>query len=74
MSDSNNTSNDIPSEFQSGNWPAIPESIITRLNECFPERTADLSWDEKQVWFASGQRSVVRFLNQVFLEQNETVL
>tara|TARA_B100001939_G_scaffold17505_1_gene14572 strand:- start:9177 stop:9401 length:225 start_codon:yes stop_codon:yes gene_type:complete len=74
MSDSNNISNDIPSEFQSGNWPVIPESIITRLNECFPERSADLSWDEKQVWFASGQRSVVRFLNQVFLEQNETVL
>tara|TARA_Y100000592_G_scaffold94235_1_gene158680 strand:+ start:40 stop:264 length:225 start_codon:yes stop_codon:yes gene_type:complete len=74
MNDSNNNSNDIPSEFQSANWPAIPESIITRLNECFPERSADLTWDEKQVWFASGQRSVVRFLNQVFLEQNEKVL
>ena len=65
---------EIPSEFQSQNWPAIPEAIVVRLNECFPERTADLSWEEKQVWFASGQRSVVRFINQLFSEQNENIL
>ena len=66
--------NEIPSEFQSQNWPAIPEAIVVRLNECFPERTADLTWEEKQVWFASGQRSVVRFINQLFSEQNENIL
>jgi|TARA_R100001460_G_scaffold6272_1_gene16533 hypothetical protein len=70
MSDSQNKP-EVPVQFQSESWPVLSEAFIHRLNECFPERSADLSWSEKEIWFASGQRSVARFLNQIFDDQNK---
>ncbi len=55
-------------------FPRIPEDLITELNRRFPEACADLEWDHKQIWWFSGQRAVVRFLNQVYIEQNENPL
>ena len=49
-------------------FPRIPEALLKELNKRFPECCADLEWSEKQVWFMSGQRAVVRFLNHIFTE------
>ena len=65
---------EMPEEFKAANWPVLSEALMQRLNAAFPERSAAIEWEEKAVWFASGQRSVVRFLNMVFQEQNETVI
>ena len=55
-------------------FPPIPESLIVELNRRFPEMCADLEWDEKTVWHVSGQRSVIRFLNAIYNDQNENIL
>ena len=55
-------------------FPMITEAMIVELNNRWPEMCADLEWTERQVWFRSGQRSVVRFLNLVFHEQQQNIL
>ena len=52
-------------------FPHIPEDLLKALNQRWPEMCADLEWDEKQVWYVSGQRSVIRFLNFAYNEQQE---
>ncbi len=66
MSESNNN--------QDKPFPLIPEALLVELNNRFPEMCADLEWTERQVWYVSGQRSVVRFLNLLFHEQRENSL
>jgi hypothetical protein len=41
------------------------------LAQQFPDRAPDLQWTEKEVWFRSGQASVVRHLIAVMQEQFE---
>ncbi len=55
-------------------FPPISQNLIEELNRLFPEISADLKWSEKEVWFRSGQRSIVRFLNSHYIKQNETIM
>jgi len=55
-------------------FPQISDALIKELNLRFPEHCAELEWEEKQVWFVSGQRAVVRFLNHHYKQQQENVL
>jgi hypothetical protein len=55
-------------------FPQIPEDLLMELNDRWPEVCADLGWDENTVWYVSGQRSIIRFLNQIFKEQREISL
>lgn len=55
-------------------FPAIPEDLLVALEKAFPERSADLKWTDRQVWFFAGNREVVRFLRAKFTEQNETII
>ena len=61
-------------EAQLPQFPTISEAMIVELNNRWPEMCADLSWETKQVWFAAGQRSVIRFLNAIFNEQQQNAL
>jgi len=54
--------------------PRIPEDMVVFLNRVFPERCAELDESTNQIFHRAGQRSVVRFLNRLFEEQNENVL
>jgi hypothetical protein len=55
-------------------FPAIPADLLEALEKAFPERSADLKWSDRQVWFKAGECEVVRFLRAKFTEQNETVI
>ena len=55
-------------------FPTIPTALVAELNNRWPERCADLEWDEKSIWYFAGQRSVVRFLNAIHHDQNEVKL
>lgn len=52
-------------------FPPLTEQLIAALDAQFPERSAELDWNEKEVWFKGGQRSVVRFLASQLEEQQE---
>ncbi len=51
--------------------PPISERLVSALAQKFPDRAPDLQWTEKEVWFRSGQASVVRFLITAMQEQYE---
>lgn len=49
--------------------PVLSESLIVRLEMLFPDKCPDLTEEQKDVWFKSGQVSVIRFLRQTYNEQ-----
>ena len=51
--------------------PPIDKNLLEKLNELFPEKSADLSWEEKEIWYKAGQRSVIHFLQQTYKDQQE---
>ena len=53
--------------------PGLSEDLINALDERFPEQSADLKWTEKEIWYKSGQRSVIKFLLTTMEEQKEDV-
>ncbi len=55
-------------------FPAISADLLRKLNEMFPERSPKLTDSVDLIRFNSGERSVVQFLNAMFLAQNETVI
>lgn len=42
--------------------PIISKEVIEYLDELFPDKCPNIEDNEKQVWFKSGQRSVVNHL------------
>ena len=52
--------------------PNIDESLLQYLEELYPDKAPDLSMEEKQVWFNSGQVAVVRHLRDQYNLQEET--
>jgi len=56
------------------NLPNLSSSLIKKLDELYPKRFPDLSWNDREIWFKAGQRSVVDFLQQAYDEQNETII
>ena len=55
-------------------FPPISKDFIEELNKLFPEMSADLKWSDKEVWFRSGQRSIVRFLNSHYIKQQDNIM
>ncbi len=55
-------------------FPPVSKELIEEINKLFPEMSADLKWSEKEVWFRSGQRSIVRFLNSHYIKQNDNIM
>ena len=43
--------------------PNTVNELIELLNELWPEKTPDIEHSPKDIYFAAGQRDVVRFLN-----------
>ena len=51
--------------------PVITEEMIDYLDKLFPDKCADLKDTEKEVFYKSGQRSVVNHLIEQFKIQGE---
>jgi len=52
--------------------PHISEDIIKYLDEVYPDKSPDISMEEKLIWFTAGQVAVVRHLKDQFKLQEET--
>ena len=55
-------------------FPFIPEALLKKLDELFPERCAAVTDDITAIRHKSGQRSVVVFLQEKLRQQNEDIL
>ena len=51
-------------------FPPIDEALINRLKELIPEKCPDLDEKDREIWYYSGQRSMVKMLESVYNEQN----
>jgi hypothetical protein len=51
------------------NFPAVSKPLLDRLNELFPEKCPDLDWEDREIWFRVGQRSVVAMLSAEYERQ-----
>ena len=49
--------------------PPIDEALLKKLDEVYPERCADPTATDREIWLAMGARQVVRMLWAVYLEQ-----
>lgn len=45
-------------------FPLLSDEIIDELDKLFPEQSADLQWSDREIFYKSGQRSVVHFLKE----------
>ncbi len=52
--------------------PNLSEELIQYLDTLFPEKCADLNQTEKEIFYQSGQRSVVKHLIEKYNLQKET--
>lgn len=43
----------------------LTDEVVTALDQLFPEKTPELSDSMDQIRYASGQRSVIRFLKGI---------
>ena len=44
--------------------PKVDKLLVEKLEDLFPEQSADLQWTDREIFYKSGQRSVVRFLKE----------
>ena len=51
--------------------PLISEELINYLEQLFPDKCADLKDTDKEIFYKSGQRSVVNHLKEQFKIQGE---
>jgi hypothetical protein len=52
-------------------FPKLSKALIDALDKMVPERCPDSSESDRDIWLYSGQRHLVRFLQQRFEEQTE---
>ena len=53
-------------------WPEIPEVLIRKLEEIFPDRCPSIDSHDREIWRYGGQVELVRMLESVYNEQNTT--
>ena len=54
--------------------PVITDDLIKGLDNLYPQRHPDLSLSDREIWYRSGQRSVVDYLIEQQKRQRETML
>ena len=59
--------------FTDDKLPLVHADLVNELDRRFPHKCPDLSMNEKEIWFAYGQRSVVDFLADHLKQQTETI-
>jgi len=45
--------------------PTHGHDLLEMLDEIFPEKSAQMEWTDREVWFRAGQRSVVNWLYEL---------
>jgi len=52
----------------------LSQELIKYLKQQFPDKSPDLNDKDREIWFKSGQASVVKHLAQLFEDQNKNIL
>ena len=49
--------------------PALSKDLIDKLDKLYPDKCPLLTDDDRMIWYKSGQRSVINYLQQLYDEQ-----
>ena len=49
--------------------PALSKDLIDKLDKLYPDKCPLLTDDDRMIWYKSGQRSVINYLQQIYDEQ-----
>ena len=49
--------------------PALSKDLIDKLDKLYPDKCHLLTDDDRMIWYKSGQRSVINYLQQIYDEQ-----
>ena len=49
--------------------PALSQDLINKLDKLFPDKCPLLTDTDREVWYKTGQRSVINYLQQTYDEQ-----
>ena len=49
--------------------PALTQDLINKLDKLFPDKCPLLTDEDRVIWYKSGQRSVINYLQQTYDEQ-----
>ena len=49
--------------------PALSQELINKLDKLFPDKCPLLTDTDREVWYKTGQRSVINYLQQTYDEQ-----
>lgn len=55
-------------------FPDIPLPLLTKLEQMYPDRAADLDLSDREAWGKAYQAHLVRHLRQQFDRQNERTM
>ena len=55
-------------------FPDIPTVLLNELSRIYPDRCPFPGEKLEDIWYKSGQRSVIAFLQKLHEKQNETIL
>lgn len=55
-------------------FPLIPASLIEALDKLYPNRSPQLTWSDREIWWKGGQRQVVDFLREQYDRQSENIV
>ena len=54
--------------------PHVSEELIKYLSQIYPDKSPELKWTDKEVWFHRGEVQVVRHLTNILNKQKENML
>ena len=54
-------------------FPTVSKVFLEALQERFPQKDFDISTSLRELDYHFGQRSVIKFLESAFQEQNENI-
>ncbi len=54
--------------------PWVTEDLIAYLTSIYPDKSPELKWTDKEVWFHRGEVQVVRHLTNILNKQKENML
>ena len=49
--------------------PALSQELINKLDKLFPHKCPLLTDEDRVIWYKSGQRHVIDYLQQIYDEQ-----
>ena len=49
--------------------PALSKDLIDKLDKLYPDKCPLLTDDDRMIWYKTGQRSVINYLQQIYDEQ-----